>query len=178
MQETWVHSLDWEDPLEEEMATHSSIFIWKIPLTGERGGGQSIGSQRVRRDWACTNTHGFQIKRKNAFPFYSILASRNARYTFCPHTLKQILTNRRLLKGEPQKSKESGSKSLGKQLIKQYKCSLEKNKQPSFGSSRVLIWKRKLSVTLDGRTRINGWMLQGILFWLNGSIPSFLNGQN
>lgn len=78
-------------------------------------------------------------QEKNAFPFYSILASRNARYTFCHHIFKQILKNRRLVKEEPQKSKESGSKSLGKQLIKQYKFSLEKNKQPSFGSSRVLI---------------------------------------
>ena len=37
MQETWVRSLDWEDPLEEEMATHSSILAWSIPLTEEPG---------------------------------------------------------------------------------------------------------------------------------------------
>ena len=45
MQETWVPSLSWEDPLEEEMATHSSIFAWKIPWTEEPGSLQSIGSQ-------------------------------------------------------------------------------------------------------------------------------------
>ena len=37
MQETWVQSLDWEDPLEEEMATHSSILAWEIPWTEEPG---------------------------------------------------------------------------------------------------------------------------------------------
>ena len=43
MQEIWVWSLDEVDPLEEEMATHSRIFIWKIPRTEEPGGLQSIG---------------------------------------------------------------------------------------------------------------------------------------
>ena len=41
-----------EDPLEEEMATHSSILAWKIPWTEETGGLQSMGSQRVRHDWS------------------------------------------------------------------------------------------------------------------------------
>ena len=50
MQETWVLSLGWEDPLEEEIATNSSIFAWRIPWTEEPGGLQSMGSQRVRRD--------------------------------------------------------------------------------------------------------------------------------
>ena len=48
-QETWVRSLGGEDPLEDSMATHSSILAWKIPWTQEPGGLQSIGSQRVRR---------------------------------------------------------------------------------------------------------------------------------
>ena len=42
-QETWVQSLDWEDPLEEEMATHSGILAWEIPWTEESGGLQSTG---------------------------------------------------------------------------------------------------------------------------------------
>ena len=50
MQETWVRSLGWEDPLEKEMAIHSSILAWKIPCTEEPGGLQSTGSQRVRHD--------------------------------------------------------------------------------------------------------------------------------
>ena len=54
MQETWVRSLGREDPLEKEMATHSSILAWKIPWTEEPGGLQSTGSQRVRHDWATS----------------------------------------------------------------------------------------------------------------------------
>ena len=45
MQETWVRSLGQEDPLEKEMATHSSILAWRIPWTKEPGGQQSVGSQ-------------------------------------------------------------------------------------------------------------------------------------
>ena len=50
MQETRIRSLGWEDPLEKEMATHSSILAWRIPWTEEPGGLQSTGSQRVRHD--------------------------------------------------------------------------------------------------------------------------------
>ena len=45
MQETWVRSLGWEDPLEKEMAAHSSTLAWKIPWTEEPGGLQPMGSQ-------------------------------------------------------------------------------------------------------------------------------------
>ena len=48
--EMWVPSLGWEDPLEEEMANHSCILAWEIPWTGEPGGLQFMGLQRVRRD--------------------------------------------------------------------------------------------------------------------------------
>ena len=47
MQETWVQSLGWEDPLEKGMATHSSILAWRIPWIEEPGGLQSTGSHRV-----------------------------------------------------------------------------------------------------------------------------------
>ena len=50
MQETWVQSLDQEDPLEKEMATHFIILAWEIPWTEEPVGPQSTGSQRVRHD--------------------------------------------------------------------------------------------------------------------------------
>ena len=46
MQETWVQSLGWEDPLEKRMATHSSILAWRITWTEEPGGLQSMGLQR------------------------------------------------------------------------------------------------------------------------------------
>ena len=48
MQETQVQSLGWEDPLEKEMATHSSILAWRIPWTEKPGGLQSMELQRVR----------------------------------------------------------------------------------------------------------------------------------
>ena len=47
VQETWVRSLGWEDPLEEGMATHSSVLAWRMPGTGEPGGLLSVGSHRV-----------------------------------------------------------------------------------------------------------------------------------
>ena len=57
MQETLVWSLGQEDPLEEEMATCSSILAWRIPWTEEPGGLQSIGSQRVGHDWSDLTQH-------------------------------------------------------------------------------------------------------------------------
>ena len=45
MQETWIKSPGWEDPLKEEMATHSSILGWKVPWTGEPGGLHSMRCQ-------------------------------------------------------------------------------------------------------------------------------------
>ena len=50
MQETWVGSLGHEDPLEKEIATHSSILAWEIPWTEKPGGLQSMGLQRVGHD--------------------------------------------------------------------------------------------------------------------------------
>ena len=56
-QEMWVWSLGPEDPLEKEMATHSSILAWKIPWMEKTGELQYVGLQRVRRDWATKHTH-------------------------------------------------------------------------------------------------------------------------
>ena len=50
MQETWVRTLGWEDPLEKDMAIHSSTIAWKIPWTEEPGRLRSMGSQRVGHD--------------------------------------------------------------------------------------------------------------------------------
>ena len=63
MPETLVWSVGWEDPLEEEMATHSSILPWRVPWTGEPGRLPSLGSQRVRGNWA-TNPFSFHIVLK------------------------------------------------------------------------------------------------------------------
>ena len=64
MQVTQVLSLGQENPLEKEIATHSSILAWRIPWTEDLGGLQSMGSQKVRHNLA-TNTlkHGFVLKK-------------------------------------------------------------------------------------------------------------------
>ena len=54
MRVTWVRSLGQEDPLEKELAIHSSTIAWKIPWTEEPGWLQSMGSQRVGHDWATS----------------------------------------------------------------------------------------------------------------------------
>ena len=67
MRETWVWSLGWDEPLEEGMATHSSILAWRIPWTEEPGGIQSMGSQRVRHNWATKHsTQHMYIFRRGA----------------------------------------------------------------------------------------------------------------
>ena len=69
--QTPVQSLGWEDPLEEDMTTHSNILAWKIPCTEEPGGLWSMGSKRVENDWsdwaykqACTHDAWCGKKRK------------------------------------------------------------------------------------------------------------------
>ena len=78
MQETRVWSLGWEDPLEKEMAAHSSILAWKIPWTAEPGRLPSMGSQRVGHDWASSVslfTFHFQYSlEKEMGTHFSILA--------------------------------------------------------------------------------------------------------
>ena len=57
MQEAWIQSLGGEDPVEKGMSTHSSILAWRITWTEERGGLQSMGSQRVGHDWVTNTTY-------------------------------------------------------------------------------------------------------------------------
>ena len=82
MQETWVQSLGWEDPLEKEMAIHSSILAWRIPWTEEPGRLQSMGSQLdtterlhflslMRRDTSCLNTS--TLLSTQLLPHYCLL---------------------------------------------------------------------------------------------------------
>ena len=74
-----IQSLGWEDPLEKEMATYSSILAWKIPWTEEPQGLQSMGSQRVpRNDWAHSHTHRLWLY----YPFS--LLGEGTGYNFCP----------------------------------------------------------------------------------------------
>ena len=67
MQETWIQSLSWENPLENGMATHSSILAWRIPWTEETGRLQSTGLQRVRHSWT-TNTFTGALQGQGTVP--------------------------------------------------------------------------------------------------------------
>ena len=86
IQETWVRSLDQEDPLEKEMATHSSILAWKIVWTEEPGRLQSMGSQRVRHNPA-TDTLLLWVHDKNKK--YLVLKWHTfvCGYTIFPHKI-------------------------------------------------------------------------------------------
>jgi len=65
--EIWVPLLCWKDPLEEGVATHSSILAWRIPRTEEPGGLQSMWSQRVGHNWATKHTHTHTHKHVNSY---------------------------------------------------------------------------------------------------------------
>ena len=65
MRETWVQSLGWEDLLEKEMATRSSILAWKIPWMEEPGRLQFMGSQRVGHNWMTSLTHSLTHSNMN-----------------------------------------------------------------------------------------------------------------
>ena len=68
MRKTWVRSLDWKDPLEKEMATHSNILTWEIPLREEPGRLQSMGLQRVGHNLAIKQQQQGDIKIKYCDP--------------------------------------------------------------------------------------------------------------
>ena len=65
MRKTQVWSLDREDPLEKEMATHSSTLAWRIPWMEEPGRLQSMGLQRVRHDWETLLSLSFTLRERN-----------------------------------------------------------------------------------------------------------------
>ena len=73
MQETWVWSLGQEDPMEKEIATHSSILAWRTPWTEEPVRVQSMGSQRVRHEWACTSLNLLSVAFMLCFLFSLLL---------------------------------------------------------------------------------------------------------
>ena len=70
MQEMWAWCLGWEDPLEEGMATHSSVLAWRIPWTEEAGELQ-VTESRYWNDWAHTYVSGLRYMRAIFFPSYS-----------------------------------------------------------------------------------------------------------
>ena len=72
MQETRVQSLGQEDPLEEEMATHSSILAWEIPWTEKPGGVQTVGLQRVQHDLAIKQTTTKEMLQNLGNSYYCV----------------------------------------------------------------------------------------------------------
>ena len=102
LQEVWVQSLGQEDPLEEEMATHSSILARIIPWTEEPGGLQCMGSQRVEHDcvtehacihiythiWVCVHTHTHtegSLDQSSIFISHSRNSSQSRVVALVPH---------------------------------------------------------------------------------------------
>ena len=76
MQETWVQSWGQEDPLKEEMATHSGILVWKIPWTEEPVWLQSMGSQRVGHDLATNQQQSLKNEISDSIAnIYAIVLS-------------------------------------------------------------------------------------------------------
>ena len=87
-QATWVGSLGREDPLEKEMATHSSILAWKTPWTEEPGRLQSMGSQRIGHNWARMGAHA------HTHTHTQDLSSPTRDGTCVPCTVRWILNGR------------------------------------------------------------------------------------
>jgi len=98
-QKTWVWSVGWKEPLEKEMAPHSSILAWKIPWAEGTGGLHSMGSQRVGHEWATkqqqkiyihTHTHTQKKKKKeSSTPQFQSINSSMLSFLYSP-TLTSI----------------------------------------------------------------------------------------
>ena len=120
MQETWVRSLGWEDPLEKEMAIHSRTIAWKIPWTEEPGRLQSMGSQRVGHDWVTSLTHSLTHSNygggnKDNGNLLQKVPCRHC-YTQCPHTWSRPLSTQASAK-TPGHSRPSLGQSLVGSLL-------------------------------------------------------------
>ena len=104
MQETWVWSLGWEDPLEEGMATHSNILTWRILWTEEPNGLQSMGLQRVNTtEWLTLRFHNpvwnvrstYHFKKMGLSPLSSLIVFWQSRvHSFNVTDNNNVLGNR------------------------------------------------------------------------------------
>ena len=162
VRETWVRSLGWEDPLEKKMATYSSTLAWKIPWTEEPGGLQSMGSQRVRHDWATSLSFTFAlltmpkpltvwitINCGKFFKSWEYQTTWPASWEICMHVKKQQLV---LYMGQ-----QTGSK-LGKS-VKAIYCHLAYLTYMQSTSCDMLGWmKDKLESRLPGEISITSDM--------------------
>ena len=115
MLETQVQSLGLEDPLGEDMATHSSILTWRIPRTEEPGGLQSMGSQRVGHDWAM-NTFSLWPGFLPASPAAASPSPSRASLPHCPFRMIVSWVCRR---SYPDNSLVASSRTHGSLLTQQ-----------------------------------------------------------
>ena len=90
MQETWVQSLDWGDPLENEMATHSSILAWEIPWTKEPGELQSMGSQKSWTWLSNSTTTMMRLERKLLKSLHCLSLSVHGKNTNIKYKTQEI----------------------------------------------------------------------------------------
>ena len=88
--ETWIRSLGWEDPLEEDMATHSSILAWRIPWTEEPGGLQPMGSQEPNM------TEKRSTAQRSRFMF-NLVRNFQTNFQICCNILKSCQKGIRIL---------------------------------------------------------------------------------
>ena len=136
-----VWSLGWEDPLEKRMATHSNILPGEIPWTEEPGGLQSMGSQRVRRDWVThthTHTDGVIIfSCHSPVPFLLYLYSRV--YPWRNNGLKVVL-----LHTEFRKCHWKPQEVIQIENVNAFKAELMFNKMGCWANTRMLRLKASL----------------------------------
>ena len=117
MQETQVWSLGWEDPLEKGMATGSSILAWRIPWTEGPGGLQSMGSPRVKHDWAI-NTSTQSSEKARIFPRVSQLLLCFVFLFFFSNS--QVFLQQRWVYSRSAKNCNSGSATMDKPHANSY----------------------------------------------------------
>ena len=93
MQETWVRSLGWEDPLEKGVAAHSNILAWRIPWTEEPGGLQSMGSQELDTTEQLTQEkfHLSLSHKSNCFPYFHFFSQPDFQFLFTLYSSYSIL---------------------------------------------------------------------------------------
>ena len=100
MQEIWIWSLGWEDPLEKGMATHSSILAWRIPWTEEPGGLQSMGCKELKTtEWltlllslVLESQHHYIISLQHKDPWFSNLSIHWVLVLFEKNSMIELLT--------------------------------------------------------------------------------------
>ena len=156
-QETWVWSLGWKDPLEKEMAIHSSTIAWKIPWTEEPGRLQSMGSQRVGHDWATSLSFHFQCHLVSLLLSASLMGhlwEYNCHRLFqkCLWAFTIFLTNHSFTMFFPRKtSTEALTRSLSLHTLRRWLILKQGTAEPAFPNESCIsqcAWEIKILVPL------------------------------